>query len=86
MRRIEIRAGNVRVMSKLNDTHTADAIWPKVPAPHGEALPFSAEGNTQGDEIYFSIPVQLQAAEGPCEARSTGGLRPAPHGKMRVQW
>jgi len=32
MRRIEIRAGNVRVMGELNDTHTADAIWPKVPA------------------------------------------------------
>jgi hypothetical protein len=53
MRRIEIRAGNVRVMGELNDTLTADAIW--------RALPFSAEGNTWGDEIYFSIPVQLGA-------------------------
>lgn len=53
MRQIEIRAGDVQVIAELNDNRTADAIW--------EALPFSAAGNTWGDEIYFGIPVQLQA-------------------------
>jgi len=60
MRRIKIRAGNVRVLGELNDSRTADAIWPKVPAPHGKALPLTAEANTWGDEIYFSIPIRLE--------------------------
>jgi len=53
MRQIQIRAGDVQVIAELNDNRTADAIW--------EALPLSAAGNTWGDEIYFGIPVQLQA-------------------------
>lgn len=52
MRRIDICAGNVRVVGELNASRTADAIW--------KALPLSAEANTWGDEIYFSIPVQLE--------------------------
>jgi hypothetical protein len=52
MREIHIRAGTVKVTAELNDTRTADAIW--------EALPLSASGNTWGDEIYFSIPVELE--------------------------
>jgi len=53
MRQIQIRAGDVQVIAELNDNRTADAIW--------EALPLSTAGNTWGDEIYFGIPVQLQA-------------------------
>jgi hypothetical protein len=53
MRQIQIRAGDIQVIAELNDNRTADAIW--------EALPLSAAGNTWGDEIYFGIPVQLQA-------------------------
>lgn len=53
MRQIKIRAGDVQVIAELNDTRTADAIW--------EALPLSAAGNTWGDEIYFAIPLKLQA-------------------------
>lgn len=53
MRQIQIRAGDVQVIAELNDNRTADAIW--------EALPLSAAGNTWGDEIYFGIPVRLQA-------------------------
>jgi len=53
MRQIRIRAGDVQVTAELNDTRTADAIW--------QALPLSAAGNTWGDEIYFGIPVELQA-------------------------
>jgi hypothetical protein len=51
MRRIRIRAGKTQVTGELNNTYTADAIW--------KALPFSAEVNTWGDEIYFSIPLEL---------------------------
>lgn len=56
MRRIKISAGGVEAFAQLNDTQTADAIW--------NALPISARGNTWGDEIYFSIPVELGTEKG----------------------
>jgi hypothetical protein len=56
MRQIRIRARAVEVIAELNDTRTADAIW--------EALPLSASANTWGDEIYFSIPVELEQENG----------------------
>lgn len=46
---ITITAGTVEVSAELNDTDAAEAVW--------NALPFSASGNTWGDEIYFPIPV-----------------------------
>jgi hypothetical protein len=52
MRQIVIRAGDVQEIAELNDTPTADAIW--------DALPIVATANTWGDEIYFSISVDLQ--------------------------
>ena len=51
-RTIKIKAGSVEALAGLNDSKTADAIW--------DALPISAKGNTWGDEIYFSIPVNCQ--------------------------
>ena len=49
---ITIAAGAVEVSAELNDTDTAEAVW--------NALPFSASGNTWGDEIYFRIPVAAE--------------------------
>ena len=51
MRKIRITAGGVTTTATLGETRTADAIW--------EALPIEGQANTWGDEIYFSIPVQL---------------------------
>ncbi len=48
---IRIRAGAVEVTAELNDTRTAQVIW--------QALPVTATAQTWGDEIYFSIPVNL---------------------------
>ena len=53
--RIKITAGDVVAYGLLNDTVTAQKIW--------DALPVQARGNTWGDEIYFSIPVQLGEEE-----------------------
>jgi hypothetical protein len=52
MRRILIRTGGVEALAELDETQTAGAVW--------NALPLTAEGNTWGDEIYFTIPVRLK--------------------------
>ena len=54
MRTIKITAGKVQATAELNDSPTADAIW--------NALPIKARANTWGDEIYFTIPVNLEEA------------------------
>jgi hypothetical protein len=46
----------VEVEAELNDTQTAQAIW--------EALPIRERGSTWGEEIYFSIPVELDTERG----------------------
>ena len=51
-RKIRIKAGGVEAEAELNDTATAQAVW--------DALPLSVRGSTWGDEIYFSIPVELK--------------------------
>jgi len=55
MRQIRIRAADVEALAELNETRTAKVIW--------EALPLSAAANTWGDEIYFPIPVKLEAED-----------------------
>jgi len=55
MRQIRIRAADVEALAELNETRTAKVIW--------EALPLSAAANTWGDEIYFAIPVKLEAED-----------------------
>lgn len=55
-REIVITAGSVSARATLLDNPTADAIW--------DALPIEATGSTWGDEIYFSIPVQVQPEDG----------------------
>jgi len=51
-KRIRIKAGKVEVSAELNSTKTAQAIW--------DALPISNQGNRWGEEIYFSIPVNVE--------------------------
>ena len=55
------------VLAELSDENprTTQAIW--------EALPLEARANTWGDEIYFSIPVELEA-ENPSEVVELGDL------------
>ena len=51
-RKIRITAGKVQAEAVLNESPTATKIW--------EALPIEERGNTWGDEIYFSIPVDAK--------------------------
>lgn len=51
-KRISIKAGKIEATAELNDTKTAQAIW--------DALPIKSRGNRWGEEIYFSIPLNLE--------------------------
>jgi hypothetical protein len=55
-KRILIKSGSVEVIAELNDTRTAQSIW--------AALPLKGRVNTWGDEIYFSIPLDLELEDG----------------------
>jgi hypothetical protein len=48
---LRIEAGPVSARATLDDSRTARAIW--------DALPMEASVQTWGDEIYFTIPVNL---------------------------
>lgn len=64
-KRIKIIAGEVTAEALLNDSATAQAIF--------NALPIETKANTWGDEIYFSIPVDLKG-ENPKEVVEEGDL------------
>ena len=51
--KIKISAGPVEAEAEMNSSSTAQAIW--------NALPFSSTAQRWGDEVYFSIPVSLEA-------------------------
>ncbi|MFC1920577.1 cyclophilin-like fold protein [Chloroflexota bacterium] len=53
---IRITAYPVEMTAELNDTRTAQAIW--------DVLPITGKANLWGDEIYFSIPVNIEPEEG----------------------
>lgn len=57
--------GDVQAELSEENPRTAWAIW--------EALPIEARANTWGDEIYFSIPVDV-GAENPKEIVEMGDL------------
>jgi len=50
-KKITITAEDLKVDASLNDSKAAQKIW--------EALPIEGRVNTWGDEIYFSIPVDI---------------------------
>jgi len=51
VKKITITTGDFKVDASLNDSETAQKIW--------DALPIESRVNTWGDEIYFSIPVDV---------------------------
>jgi uncharacterized protein len=65
-RKIRITAGKVVVEAILNESPTAAKIW--------DALPIEERGNTWGDEIYFSIPVDAKSEKDARDAVAVGEL------------
>ena len=51
VKKITIATEDLKVDASLNDSKTAQNIW--------DALPIEGIVNTWGDEIYFSIPVNV---------------------------
>jgi len=70
-KQIRIRVGEIEAEAELNDTKTAQAIW--------EALPIKGRAKLWGDEIYFSIPLNLKLEAGQ-EVVSIGELGYWPDG------
>ena len=73
MRKITISADGVTATAVLRENPTADAIW--------EALPLESRANTWGDEIYFSIPVEIEMSDDAGDVVDMGALAYWPPGK-----
>ncbi|MDG0867219.1 cyclophilin-like fold protein [Candidatus Lucifugimonas marina] len=71
-RSVQISAGGVTVVAGLNHSETADALW--------DALPISGRAQIWGDEIYFSIPVDVDEAEDSEETVEMGAVAYWPPG------
>jgi uncharacterized protein len=71
-RTIRITAGRVQSEARLNTSRTATAIW--------DALPIDARAQTWGDEVYFSIGLDV-AEESPRAVVEMGDLGYWPPGQ-----
>ena len=65
VKKITITTEDLKVDASLNDSNTAQNIW--------DALPIEGRVNIWGDEIYFSIPVDV-GLENAKEVVSEGDL------------
>jgi len=71
--KIKIISGNIESTAELNDTRTSKAIYDK--------LPMKGNANTWGDEVYFEIPVSLEAEDDAREIVEKGDIAYWPQGK-----
>jgi len=71
-RRIKIISGTVEITGTLSDCSTAAAIW--------KGLPIKSTAETWGDEIYFTIPVQIELDDTAREVVEKGDLGYWPSG------
>lgn len=69
---LEAKVSGVRVEIAFNDTDTAAKVW--------AALPVEADAHLWGDEIYFSIPVEVEQ-EAPRELVDEGDVAYWPPGR-----
>jgi hypothetical protein len=66
MRKIFIKSGELTAKATLMDNETAGAIW--------NVLPIEGRASTWGDEIYFTIPVEVKPAGDARDAVEIGEL------------
>lgn len=72
MEKITITAGGLTVEAQLNDSETAQRIL--------DILPVEGKVNVWGDEIYFTIPLELPLAPDAREKMAIGELAYWPQG------
>lgn len=70
--KIKITSGDVSAIAELKDAKTAKAIY--------NALPIEASANRWGDEIYFVIPVNMDAESDAKEVVEQGDIAYWPEG------
>ncbi len=51
-RQIKITSNEIEIVAEIDDSETANIIW--------EALPIESSVSTWGEEIYFTVPVQIE--------------------------
>ena len=71
-RQIQISTGNLTLTATLNDLETANQLW--------ESLPITGSVQIWGDEIYFSIPVNVEEELDSQETVRTGAVAYWPPG------
>ena len=71
-RQIQISTGNLTLTATLNDLETANQLW--------ESLPITGSVQIWGDEIYFSIPVNVEEELGSQETVQAGAVAYWPPG------
>ena len=54
-RQIMFISNEIEVIAEIDDSETANSIW--------EALPIESSVSTWGEEIYFTIPVQIEESD-----------------------
>lgn len=66
-RKITIKAGIIRLDAVLRDSAITDAVW--------QSLPYEVQGSTWGDELYFTIPEQINVPlENPQDVGEVGDI------------
>lgn len=70
--KIKIVSGDVSAVAELKNTQTANEIY--------DALPIEASANRWGDEIYFPIPLNVDAEQGAKEVVDAGDVAYWPEG------
>ena len=71
-RQIQISTGNLTLAATLNELDTANQLW--------ESLPISGRVQIWGDEIYFSIPLNVGEELGSQETVQAGTVAYWPPG------
>ena len=71
-RQIQISTGNLTLTATLNDLETANQLW--------ESLPVTGRVQIWGDEIYFSIPLNVEEELGSQETVQAGTVAYWPPG------
>jgi len=71
-RHIQISTGNLTLTATLNDLETANQLW--------ESLPITGRVQIWGDEIYFSIPLNVEEELGSQETVQAGTVAYWPPG------